>query len=415
MPAACPETSLPTPAPFAYTSEAELTESLHGKGTPVPPPGLYPRDGTEEVTAVEAAIAETTIPHQHLNVIVPAGMTAVSGAVQFAASLRGSELRAGKKGDERRPPTVAYARELYPQSTNSVMHLDNMGVITAPFESGEDMKSLQFKFGRGLPDVIFAETVANTPDMPVLQVLKLMRRAQAISESGSDLDPILVLDNTLPLKTGIDFDEILNPEDRVLVIESATKGRLHNSGHLGVVYSKNEKLMDGFRKFKITQGLVTSTHAEGPIMESLAATAPGFDDRNKALYSSTDAIAKALMRAQVELGADSDFFLRYPTLDGHPNQSYADRVLTNGVSPVVFLQPSQWGEDVSQKLLKRIGEHPAVVEQTKGGQIYFGQSFGFPEARMLYDPNASQMRISGGHNVDAEPLAEALYTAAVDI
>ena len=410
MPAVTPETPgncLPLPAPDAYRTEEELTVSLAQKGTFAPPSGLYPRDGTEEVTAIEAAISETTIPDQRLNVVVPSGMAAVSGAVRFAMSLRGRELD--------RPPTLAHAKEVYPQTTASVNHLKNMGVAAKGFDSGSPMNSLQFGFGHGLPDVVMAETVANTPSMPVMDVFKLLKRARSISASGSDSDPILIFDNTLLLKTGLDFEEILKPDDRALVVESVTKGRLHNSGHRGVVYSNNEELMDEFRKFKITEGLVTSTNAGGPIMESLEATVADFDDRNIALYAGTGAVALGLARAQAELGSETDFVVSFPTLDAHPNKAYSDKVLVNGVAPVVFMGTTQLLEGASRNLLKRIAEHPAVLEQIDEGQVFLGQSFGFPEARMLYDPNACQVRIAGGHNIDNEALAEALYTAAVDI
>jgi cystathionine beta-lyase/cystathionine gamma-synthase len=395
---------LPSPAPASYVTEEELTASLLKKGTPEPGSGLYPRDGTVEVTDIESAISELTIPGQRFNVVVGSGMAAVSGAVRYALDRTGVSER-GK------PPVLAYPPELYSQSTRSFEKLRNMGVQTANYQSG-DPESISRLWEQKKPDVIFGETVANSPGMPVLDVHDLLARTREAGEDG----PILVLDNTLLLSTGLKFEDILNPDDRVLVAESATKGLLHNSGHGGIVYSPNADLIDGFRRFKVTEGIVTSTQADASILKAIEATSPEFHERNKALYESTAKFAVALAMAQEELGADADFTVSFPTLPDHPNHDYASRHLQDGVSPVVFMAASRWNiENCAQALLKRISEHPRMREQIEEGQIYMGQSFGFQEARLLYDRNAPNVRVAGGYDIDSDALADALLEAAADI
>jgi cystathionine beta-lyase/cystathionine gamma-synthase len=287
-----------------------------------------------------------------------------------------------------------------------------MGVAAACFDPG-DAGSVDKLFDKGDADVIFAETVSNTPFMPVLNVPHLLER---LREAGDD-GPILVLDNTLPLSTGINFEEHLTEEDRVLIVESATKSAMHNSEHLGVAYSANESLIDGFRRHKVTKGLVTSVNANKPILNALEATTPGFHERNRALYESTGILATWVAAAQAAKGmfATPDFDVAFPEVPRHPNYDYAARHLPDGVSPVVFVDRASMQEGAAEEFLKKLEGHPDVQEQLKEGQVYFGQSFGFKEATLLYDPNATQIRIAGGYDIDSRALGKALFNALVEI
>ncbi len=397
------EKLLPDPAPARYANEPDLTASLLRKGTHQPGPGLYPRDGTETVTAIETALSEVTIPDQRLNVVVGSGMSAVSGAVRFGLALKGAERGA--------PTTLAHGRELYAQSLKRFEQLRAIGVPRTSFDSGNSKGVRQIVAQN--PGVIFAETVSNTTDMPVLDVFDLLEMTR--THADTEDRPIVVLDNTLPLSTGIDFNSILTPDDRVLIVESSTKSAKHNGGILGVVYSRNEELMDGFREFKVSDGIGTSTQADEEILRTLEATLPGFHDRNRALFNSTGQIAVALADAQAELGPNNDFTVNFPSLPGHDNYDYVDEHMPKGVSPVVFMGCTGLGEGLARTLYKRILEHPRIVEQVKEGQISGGQSFGFKEATLLYEPAANYVRVAGGYDIDSDALADALYEAAVDI
>lgn len=396
-----PELVLPPPAPDVYGTEAELTASLLRKGTAEPGPGLYPRDGTVAVTEIEEALSELTIPGQRFNVVVGSGMAAVSGAVEFALSQQG---RAGRGS-----PKLVHSIELYSQSLRAFEHLRYMGVSVDGFDAGN--KTVEELIEAKRPDVVFSETVANTPAMPVLDVHGLLALTREQGEDG----PIVVLDNTLPLSTGLDFNDILRPEDRVLIVESATKSAMHNSEHLGVVYSKNEGLIDAFRRFKATKGLVTSTHADQSILRTLEAAAPSFHERNRALFESTGKLAVALAEAQQALGSDPEFTVSFPTFDDHPHQAYVAEHLPDGVSPLVFMGCKGFDPELARQLLIRLTNHPRIREQISEGQIFMGQSFGFREARLLYDRNCPQVRVAGGYDIDSDALADALREAAADV
>lgn len=395
---------LPQPFPYRYTDEAQFSASLSMKGTPRPCDGLYPRDGSVPVTEIEEAIAQLTIPDQRHNVIVGAGMAGVSGATLFALQHQGRQ--------HEEVPTLLHSRDLYGQSTALFTDWRYIGIRTRTFDAGSNTYLDGLGEGES-PQVVFTETVANTPDMPVLDLHGLLARVRPLGEDG----PIVVLDNTVPLSTGLDLKSMLRPEDRVLVVESATKSYMHNSEHLGVVYSPNEELIDGFRKYKARLGAVTSTGADPLILERLKAGIPSFHERNRALYESTGKIAMALAEAQAALGDNPEFTVTFPTLPGHPNRDYAEEHFDSGLSPVVFMATAIQ-EGAAHDLFKRIVEHDLIGGkggQIDQGQIFMGQSFGFSEATILYDPRASYVRVAGGYDIDSDALAGALREAAADV
>ncbi|HYF96650.1 MAG TPA: PLP-dependent transferase, partial [Patescibacteria group bacterium] len=153
-------TGLPTPTPETYGSEAALTESLQRKGTPNPGEGLYPRDGVATVEEIEHQVSAVTLGTQAHNVIMASGMSAVREAVLFAADLKGPH------------PKIAYGDDLYSQSSIFFRKLENMGIDTLGFDSGGKQGTAK-ALGQEA-DVVFAETVANGPNIPVLDIHYLL-------------------------------------------------------------------------------------------------------------------------------------------------------------------------------------------------------------------------------------------------
>jgi cystathionine beta-lyase/cystathionine gamma-synthase len=405
-----PELVLPEPAPDRLTTIEALDEHLLEKGVPRPcrKKRLYPRDGHAEIADIEELLSEVTIPEQHLNVVVPAGMSAIGVATGTALSLS-HKMENGRRKD----PTLAYANGLYGQSSALFQDYKDWGISAYGFNSGseEDLDRIMEE----KPDVVFLETVANTPDMPVANIRRLLDWGH--SDEGSETT--FVFDNTLPLKTGIDFDTLLTPEDKVLIVESFTKAELHNSDMGGVVYSKNEELIREVRRQRITHGLSIPLAATRPFIEALETALPGFHERNKALFASTGKIALALWEARKELGKDADFDISFPTLPNHPNYAYVKdnmpkRYVPKKVSPVVFIGSNDMYEGAGRDLLDRITRHPRMEEQIKEGQSYFGQSFGYPEATYLYHPDYFYVRFSGGYDMDSDAFAAAIKEAAAD-
>jgi cystathionine beta-lyase/cystathionine gamma-synthase len=360
------------------------------------------------VSQIEALVSGVTIPDQRLNIVWASGMSAVRESVNFAATYMADQPRMGDR------PIVAYAQDLYSQSTTFFQKEKRKGVNIIRFDSG-DADEVAASIDRKGADVIFAETVANTPDMPVLDVERLLDHVRSL-----DNPPVLIFDNTLPLSTGLRFADLLTPDDRVIVVESSTKNLMNNSDLLGISYSGNVDLMDALRKHKAHSGALNSLGGLATIAAKLEATIPGFDERNKAVFSSTNLIARALSEARTELGKDADFYTTFPSNPAHPNAALARSMRLDGselgfVSPVVFITATDWSENGAADLIRRLAEHPAIREQVQAGQIHLGQSFGMASARILYDRNAPNVRFAGGFDLaDEVALAKAIKEAATD-
>lgn len=414
---------LPKPTPADLDTLEELDKSLDKKGTALDIGrvvvaesdgvlvlddchGLYPRDGVVPVSLIEGQVSNVTIRGRTKNVIWSAGMAAVRETTNFAAVHMYDN--GTRNGDA---PIIAHAQSLYGQSLEHFAKEKKKGVNVFSFDSGNET-SVNDAIDKGA-DVIFAETVANTPDMSVLNVHSLLKHVRSLNNP-----PVIILDNTLPLRTGFKFADLLKPSDPVIIVESGTKNLMNNSELLGISYSTNVDLIDGLRKHKAHSGAVNSIGALAAISAKLKKTIPGFHDRNQAVFNSTGKIANALSEAEIELDKDKDFTVSFPTFNNHPNHDYATAITPvdlESISPVVFLSPWILSETGTRDLIRRFSEHPALREQIKEGQIHLGQSFGTPRARLLYDPNAYNVRFAGGFDIaDDDALAAAIKEAAAD-
>lgn len=427
-PESSPEQILPQPLPSDHQTLDELDRSLDMKGTAldldrgrmvviqsegvlvIDKAGerLYPRDGDLTAAYIEGRVSNVTIRGRHKNIIWSSGESAVRESVNFAAVHMAD--RGTRKGDD---PIIAHSRSLYSQSGVYFGNEKKKGVDVIDFDSGNEEEVAEV-VERGA-DVIFAETVANTPDMPVLNIHRLL---QQVRELDPDDRPILVIDDTTTLRTGLQFAGLVEPSDRVILVQSGTKNLMNNSELLGITYSPNLELIQGLRKYKAHSGAVNSIGALASIAAKLRLTLPGFHDRNRAVFNSTGKIARALEEAEAELGPDTDFTTVFPTSPKHGNYDYARKITpadVDCISPVVFITPWELSQEGTHDLIRRLSEHPAMREQIEEGQIHLGQSFGTPRARILYDRKAPNVRFAGGFDIaDDDSLAAAIKEAAAD-
>lgn len=397
--------ALPEVAPSRLETIEGLDASWEEKKLPNPTQGgLYLRDVDPGVVAVEQQISRVTIPEQHLVVALASGMSAVDVSIGSSLSLAGKEQHGTRK-----TPILAYGGNLYPPSLKLIQDYENMGVVTVKFDSGDpdDVSRVM----DNAPDVIYFETVSNTPEMPVADVFRWLEWSRSEGNSST-----LVFDHTLLKKTGFDFEPVLRPDDNVLVVESISKAELLNSvvGVGGVIYGSNEDLISKVRQYRVNHGPVIASAAVDAFLEVLEVSLPGFHKRNQSLLANTGKIALAFYEAKEELGEEADFDISYPTLPNHPNHEYTTRHLPNGASPVVFIASHDKAEDGGRGLLKRVTSHPRIRQQIREGQGFFGQSFGFSEATFFYRPGFSFGRFSGGYDTDADGFSDAIKEAAVN-
>lgn len=346
---------------------------------------LYPRDGSLLLCETEARVAELARVDAHEAIIFNSGMAAVSDAIQVGLDL------------SRKPaPTLAISQQLYSQSLNLGQIIQRRGVKTIFFDSGSP-DAVAGVIDARQPDVIFSETVANGPDMPILDVGSLLRKTRELDSS-----PVVILDNTLPLSTGLPLGEELKSEDNVIVVESGTKSYTFNQELLGITYSKTPVLLDGLKQHRRTVGSMPGLGSVERIRALLPETRESFDERNLSLFKNSGKLALKLYEAQSK---GADFIVSHPLLPTHDNHDLA-LALPDGGSPVLFLQCTSCADQFD--LAKRLGEDLEVKEQAR-----LGQSFGFDTARILPDERAKVVRISAGARTDADALGTALAKAAI--
>ncbi len=346
---------------------------------------LYPRDGQEVLGEAEETASRLigTTPDQTL--IFNNGMAAIDTAVEAALYHEGME------GES----VIAVSAILYAQSGVRLQNYGRLGIDVAKFDSGCASNTQQI-LDKG-PAVVFAETVGNGPGTPVLDHRLLLEATR-----DEECSPVIILDNTLPLSTGLPLAEQLNEDDKVIVVESGTKSYTQNAEISGIAYTKHPELLLALKTLRRDKGTIPGVGSTERIKLLLPESKRSFDARNKDLFKNTSILAHFLDEIANET---KDFVVSNPALESHDNYELSKELnLPDGGSPVLFLQPTMLGMHV--ELATKLWSNPKVHEHAE-----LGQSFGFDKTRILYDDRSGTVRIAGGSDTDAEALGEAFKEA----
>lgn len=331
------------------------------------PSDLYPRDGTKELAALEGRVASLVgVPPDNLY-LYNTGMTAVVEAIESSFPTSGWVL--------------AHGRELYSQSGKYINdQLRPRGIRPVAFDSssiGEARRVLSLY----KPQIIFAETVANGPDMSVLELDRFFSL-----EELKRTKPLVILDNTLPTPSVLNLAELIKELDfKVLVVESGTKFYGLNSEMVGMIYSFDQELLKTLRQRRRTTGSLLSLSAVKTVASVLPSSKEEFDVRNRTVVVNTFRLAQAFNIAGQRSGK---FAVSYPNLPSHNNYKYASRFFPEGLSPVFFILCN--GIDQFE-LTRKLWRSELLREYCD-----LGQSFGFERTRIWPDNQFPVVRIAGG-------------------
>lgn len=364
---------------FDSVEALQTALELRAKFEPV---DLYPRDGTVQLTEVEGHLAELARVDDDELILCASGMAAVVSAVESAL---GQERTVAET-------TIAVGNQAYSQTQiYANQHLVEQGTRVILFDSGNPA-SIERAIDKHRPDIILAETVANGPDIPVLDIEALFRACDEY-----ELNPTIVLDNTLPLSTAMDVTRGVESDRQLLVVESGTKSYVFNQEVAGLIYSRNPDLLDRLRGHRRVKGFGPNVAALERIAELLPKNVCEFDERNLRIFQNCGHLALAVRDA---LEGSQQFIVQHPVLEDHPNH---DRTLDipHGGSPVLFIQCA--GATKQFELAERLWANPAVRDQAK-----LGQSFGFEDCRILPDSHYPTVRIAAGADIDASVFGAAL-------
>lgn len=383
------KTALDTSVPCFKSVEA-LQDGLAAKREFLPV-DLYPRDGTIELCKLEARVAHLARSKAAELVLFNTGMSAVQAAIEVILDREGLLAR------DRRAPVLAYSRQPYSQTAKFLAkRMKCRGIKVIGFDCGS-AESIKRVIDAHKPDIIFAETVGNGPDVPVLDAESL--RAIVTRQLPAST---LILDNTLPLSTALPLAETFREGERLLVIESGTKSYTLNSEIMGLIYTAHPGLLKDLRTYRRETGTMPGLGSLDRIGSILPKAKRAFDERNRRLYQNTQDIALAIYEPGV---AEIDWAVAHPALPTHRNHKFVEEHYPHGVTPLFFLQCT--GAADQFELARRLWEHPGVRKHAD-----LGQSFGFDRARILPREDAPAVRIAGGAHTNAAELGKALKEAA---
>lgn len=362
----------------SFASVAELRTTLESRDTRVTR-DIYPRDGSSRLATVEDVFTSLTGTESGQLLLTSCGMSAL--AAVFEATIATDTH-------------VAAAWQTYSQTGILLEDIcRRSGARLTRFDSGEptDVEKAISKS----PNVVFAETVSNGPDTPVFDAEHAIATCR---EQG--LYPAILLDNTLPLQTGYSTTS-LPKYDNLVVVESATKAYAQNAELGGLIYSKDQDLIDSLRVERSKRGFGPSVGALAVLESTLPNSKAAFDERNTRVFRTTEILAQAAHRA---VAGTSQLIVTHPSLPHHPNYAYSQERLVHGSSPVFYIQCL--GDTDQFALTERLWDHPNIRNH-----VELGQSFGFDHTRILPNTAYPMVRISGGYDTDCDALAHGLADA----
>lgn len=337
---------------------------------------LYPRDGNSCLFQLERHIAQVLRVEPSRLLLYNTGMSAAIDALEVSRPTTGTRILQGY--------------QQYSQTRNYISDdLRSRGAEIHQVDSGS-LQGIEQVVAGIRPDIVFFETVTNGSEMTVLDVERFLKLPIL-----SEVDPLIILDNTLPSSTVLPLGEVLALAKRkVIVVESGTKYLGLNNEMCGTLYTYDEELLRKLKRRRQRTGSLLSSSAVEIIREIMPKTAEEYDFRNRLVFNNTLRLACACFEAQQGL---DDFVVSHPNLPTHTNFEYANQVSPDGISPVFFILPTSAKPEGHYKIADRLWGHPVISRMCE-----LGQSFGFDHTRIWPDDNSPVVRVSGGVYVQKE-------------
>lgn len=367
------KTRVPSFATIEEVKEAQRAKKERRRGK-----DLYFRDGSLVLTDFEREVANIVgIKEDHL-FFYGTGMAAVGDVLEINYPTVGTRIVRG---------TQHYSQ------AGRIISIDfgeKRGVSVFTTNQGS-IPDIERTLKKRQPHIVFFETVTNGSEMATLDIDEFLRLP--ILE---ELDPVIILDNTLPTSAGLPLEPIMAASKRRIIgVESGTKYIGLNVEQCGFAYTYNTDLLRALGERRQRWGSLLSQSAIETIRECMPKTAEEYNARNGAIFKHTLRLARA---CAASAGNEEEFVVVHPNLPSHPNNSFANSYAPDGISPVFFMIPTDLGEESHYQIGDKLGKHPVI----QGLRIGFGQSFGFDDTRIWPDDNAPIVRVSGGIYSEAE-------------
>lgn len=344
------------------------------------PRDLYPRDGSLGLFALEQQIAGYLSVRTDSLLLYNTGMSALVDALEVNNPTSGTKIIRGAQH--------------YSQAGGYISQdLKARGVRSYSVDPGL-IEDLDRVLTQHEPDTIFLETVTNGSEMAVLDIEQFLKL-----DSLARIDPVIILDHTLPTSSGKCLAEIIAcSQRRVIGVESGTKFIGMNTEMSGIAYTNNDELLAKLKKRRQRTGSLLSSSAVETIQRVMPIDAYAYNKRNVGVLRNTSRLAQACYSAERSKGSfQAGFIVTYPNLPSHPQFEYSRTTYPDGAAPVFFIQLTDFRENGHHELTRALWENNTIRAMCE-----LGQSFGFDKSRIWPDDNAPVVRISGGTYTEDE-------------
>lgn len=360
--------------PFAHGTFASFFDMLQEREDPTKD-GIrsYPRDGFFGLADLEAHAGELIgMDKKGHTLFFNSGMAAVDTILDVANLTAGDTIVHGFQGYSQ---IVGYCTEDLPER----------GIKSIPVDPSST-KDIQKAIETNRPKVVFFETVTNGTEMTVLDVEKFLDLPIL-----KEVDPIIILDNTLPTNSILPLAEIMRryPDLKIIGLESATKFYALNQELGGILFTYHEDILKKLAKKRRRIGSILGLSAAKTISRVIPPSKGEFDRVNRRIMRNTFELAKACFDVQRD---DGRFTITYPNLPNNLNSNYANLHYPNGASPVFFIVIDPPYNHLL--LAENLCNHPVIGY--KDGEIILAQSFGFSKTGIVFYPFLPYLRIAGG-------------------
>ncbi len=346
-----------------FSNIGELREAVRCNDA-THPQSKYPRGGTAELGLLEKKVANI-FNFQGSVVVFSYGMSGVVAALESERPTKDTVVMHGAN---------EYSNnKKYIEGT-----LAERGVKTITAES-YSLDYLEKLIKDEHPNIIFLETVANGPEIPVLDVEGFFK-LQVLKE----LNPLIILDNTLAAGI-ISPQEILKEGFRVIGVESGLKFYTKHRGSFGFIYTNDSDLANRLKEYRKRAGTAPDLYQTLLVNERLIGRWELFQ-RNRRIFSNAKLQAELCTEAE---DPESAFSVSYPNLPNHPNFSLASAKFPDGAAPLFFIKPRKGKNqfDIAEALL----ENPVVKEECA-----IIESFGYDFTAIWPNADLNFVRISTG-------------------
>lgn len=200
---------------------------------------LYPRDGSRELFQLERDIAGIMGVRQGNLLLYNTGMLAVTDVLEISRPGVGTRILRG-----------------YQQYSQAGKYISDdlrlRGALIFQADSGS-IEDISRALEARKPEIIFFETVTNGSEMAVLNVEEFLRLPVL-----QELDPLIILDNTLPTSTAMPLGEAMAVSGRRIIgVESGTKFIGLNREMCGMAYTFNQDLLRSLKERRQRTGSFT--------------------------------------------------------------------------------------------------------------------------------------------------------------